>query len=161
METLYVTGDRLLDHACNQIYFGSGAFRQAADESPGLASRSEKRAFLEDYRGALDKIGRHGSAQAIHHLIEFYGFVAEASPAEVFDHIASIMTGPAVGENYQFESLGADMLVSLIRVYLADYRAIFEDASRRAQLVAVLETFSSVGWPDALKLLFELPDLLR
>jgi hypothetical protein len=51
--------------------------------------------------------------------------------------------------------------VALVRRYLADYRAIFEDQQRRARLVAVLELFSSVGWPDALKLLYELPDLLR
>jgi hypothetical protein len=161
MEALYVAGDRLLDHACNQFYFGSGAFRQSSEESPGVAAHSEKRAFLEDYRELLDQVGRHGSAQAIHHLIELYVFLAEASPAEVFDHIASILTGPAVAENYQFEALGAEILVSLVRVYLADYRAIFEDPARRAQLVAVLESFSSAGWPDALRLLYELPDLLR
>jgi hypothetical protein len=38
---------------------------------------------------------------------------------------------------------------------------IFEDAARRQTLVAVLELFSSAGWPEALKVLFELPDLLR
>jgi hypothetical protein len=161
MEALYVAGDRLLDHACNQFYFGSGAFRQSAEESPGVAAHSEKRAFLQDYREQLDQIGRHSSAQAIHHLIELYVFFAEASPVDVFDHIASILTGPAVAENYQFEALGAEVLVSLVRVYLADYRAIFEDPARRAQLVAVLESFSSAGWPDALRLLYELPDLLR
>jgi hypothetical protein len=32
---------------------------------------------------------------------------------------------------------------------------------RRQKLVEVLELFSSAGWPDALRLLFELPDLLR
>lgn len=161
MEALYVAGDRLLGHACNQFYFGSGAFRQSAEESQGVAADSEKRAFLQDYHEQLDQIGRHGSAQVIHHLIELYVFLAEASPADVFDHVASIITGPAVAENYQFESLGAEILVSLVRVYLADYRAIFEDPARRAQLVAVLETFSSAGWPDALRLLYELPDLLR
>jgi hypothetical protein len=109
----------------------------------------------------LDQIGRHGSAQAIHHLIELYLFLVEASPADVFDHIASILNGPAIAENYQFESLGAQLLVSLVRVYLADYRAIFDDPVRRTQLVGVLETFSSAGWPDALKLLYDLPDLLR
>jgi hypothetical protein len=116
---------------------------------------------LEDYRGALDAIGEHGSTRTIHHLIDLYVFLVEASPAEVFDHIAAILTGPGVTENYQFESLGADALVALVRVYLADYRSIFEDPDRRARLVTVLETFSAVGWPDALKLLYELPDLLR
>jgi hypothetical protein len=76
MEALYVAGDRLLDHACSQFYFGSGAFRQSAEESPGVAAHSEKRVFLEDYRELLDQIGRHGSAQTIHNLIQLYVFLS-------------------------------------------------------------------------------------
>jgi hypothetical protein len=161
MEALYIAGDRLLHHACNQIYFGSGAFRQSNDGSPCVVEATEKQRFLQDYRGVLDQIGRHGSARTIHHLIDLYVFLVEASPADVFDHITAILTGPGVTENYQFESLGADALVALVRVYLADYRSIFENPDRRTKLVAVLEIFSDVGWPDALKLLYELPDLLR
>jgi hypothetical protein len=52
-------------------------------------------------------------------------------------------------------------LVKLVRRYLADHRDIFEDIDRRAKLIDVLELFSAAGWPEALKLLFELPDLLR
>ena len=36
MEALYIAADHLLDHACNQLYFGSGAFRQSNDGSPGI-----------------------------------------------------------------------------------------------------------------------------
>lgn len=161
IEAMYIAGDQLLDHACNQLYFGSGAFRQSAEELSGIASGPEKQAFLDDYRDLLDQIGRHGSARTIHHLIQLYVFLAEASPADVFDRIASVLTVAAIAEDYQFEALGAEALVSLVRIYLADYRAIFEDPPRRAQLVAVLESFSSAGWPDALQLLYELPDLLR
>jgi hypothetical protein len=161
MEALYIAGDRLLDHTCNQLYFGSGAFRQSNDGSPGIVGAPEKQCFLQDYRAVLDEIGGHGSARTIHHLIDLYVFLVEASPPDVFDHIAAILTGPGVTENYQFESLGADALVALVRVYLADYRSIFENPDRRAKLVTVLEIFSAVGWPDALKLLYELPDLLR
>ncbi|RUL79929.1 ATP-binding protein [Dyella choica] len=160
-EALYIAGERLIGHACDELYFGSGAFRESAKEGPGVTSHSEMRSFLVDYRTELDVIGQHGAAQTIHHLIELYAFLVDASPGDVFDRVASILTGPALSENYQSEGLGAQVLVSLIRVYLADHREIFEDPSRRAQLIAVLESFSSEGWPDALKLLYELPDLLR
>ena len=79
----------------------------------------------------------------------------------VFDRIAALIVGPAAREGYQFESFGSTVLVKLIRRYLADHRAVFEDEHRRASLVKVLELFSSAGWPDALQLLYELPDLLR
>src|SRR6266850_1337803 len=39
-----------------------------------------------------------------------YVFLVEASTTHVFDHIAAILTGPGVTENYQSESLGADAL---------------------------------------------------
>jgi hypothetical protein len=116
---------------------------------------------LQDYASVLDQIGKKGSARTIHHLIDLCVFLVEAAPADVFDHIAGILTGPGVSEYYQFESLGAQALVALVRVYLADYRSIFEDPDRRARLVTVLEIFSAVGWPEAMKLLYELPDLLR
>ena len=35
------------------------------------------------------------------------------------------------------------------------------DDTRRAALVEILRLFSDVGWSDALKLLYDLPDLLR
>ena len=162
MEALYIAGERLLDQSCNQLYFGSGAFRPSNDEDGlGLVDVLGKQRFLADYRTILDQIGQNGRARTIHHLIDLYAYLADAAPDVVFDHIAAILIGPAIEEGYQLEALGAAALVALVRRYLADYRAVFEDEDRRARLVAVLELFSSVGWPDALKLLYELPDLLR
>jgi hypothetical protein len=90
-----------------------------------------------------------------------YGYLADAAPETVFDRLAELLVGPARREGYHFESLGSDALVRLVRRYLADHREVFEDAGRRARLVAVLELFSGAGWPKALELLYELPDLLR
>jgi hypothetical protein len=162
MEALYIAAERLLDQCCNQLYFASGAFRSSnEDEASGLVTVLAKQKFLIDYGSILDQIGRNGAARTVHHLIELYAHLADAAPDAIFDHIATILVGPAVKDSYHFEALGADALVGLVRRYLADYRAVFEDQQRRSRLVAVLELFSSVGWPDALKLLYELPDLLR
>lgn len=161
-ETLARAGDSLLEHACNQLYFGSGAFRSGNNEKPpGLATPDAMRLFLQEYLETLDVIGRSGTARTLHHLIELYDFIAAAAPETVFDRIAALIVGPAAREGYQFESFGSTVLVKLIRRYLADHRAVFEDEQRRASLVEVLELFSSAGWPDALQLLYELPDLLR
>jgi hypothetical protein len=162
MRALYVAGERLLDQCCNQLYFGSGAFPPSGQaDAPGLVDVSGKRRFLADYRAILDQIGQNGTARTIHHLIDLYAYLADAEPSAVFDAIAAILMGPALRNNYQFEALGADASVALIRRYLADYRVVFEDQDRRARLVCVLEVFSSVGLPEALKLLYELPDVLR
>jgi len=146
MEALYISAERLLDQSCSQLYFGSGAFRPSNNkDGPGLLDVSGKQRFLADTRTILDQMGQNGSARTIHHLIDIYAYLADAAPDVSFDHIAAILIGPAIEENYQFEALGADALVALVRRYLADYRAVFEDQKRRARLVAVLETFSSTG----------------
>jgi len=160
----YRVGEHLLDHAANQLYFGSGVFQgaQPSDEDErGLQTIDAKRDFLESYASVLIDIGEQGTPRTIYHLVELYEFLAEAAPDTVFDRVAAILVGAGKREGYQYESLGSEALVRLIRRYLADFRPVFEDKSRRTRLVEVLELFSSAGWPDALKLLYDLPDLLR
>lgn len=161
-QDLYLASDAMLHHVSNQFYFGSGAYQNSSrEDAPGLTTPEQKLSFLEEYKDTLDLVGAVGTPGTLHHLIELYAFLVEAAPEAVFDSVSDLVVGPASKEGYHFESLGADVLVSLIRHYLADYRSIFSDPERRSRLVAVLELFSNAGWPDALKLLFELPDLLR
>ena len=94
-------------------------------------------------------------------MVELYEFLAEGSPEVVFDRIAALLLGPAASDGYQFESLAEAALVRIVQMYLADYRSVFSDIGRRGQLVKVLELFSKAGAPEALRLLYELPDLLR
>ena len=79
----------------------------------------------------------------------------------MFDIVHEVLLGPAAREGYHHESLANSVVVRMIRRYIADHRSIFDDPARRARLVAILAVFSDVGWPDALKLMYDLPDLLR
>jgi len=162
-ERKYKAGLQLMEHSCNQLYFGSGAFRNGnADRSDeGLANDEQMREFLSEYEGILDRIALSGNAAVSYHLVELYEHLASAAPEHVFDKIADLVVGPAASDGYHYESLALDTVARLVRRYLADYRAVFDDTSRRACLVSVLELFSNAGWPEALKLLYELPDLLR
>ena len=160
---LYVAADNLIDQVCNQLYFGSGAFRSKGEgeSRPGLQTAADKQRFLADYATPLDAIAKHAQARTVHNLFALLSYLVEGDPTGVFERISKILLGPAAADGYQFEALGLDSLVKLVRRYLADHRDIFEDPNRRQTLVKVLEVFSSAGWPEALKLLFELPDLLR
>lgn len=158
---LYLAADHLINQVCNQLYFGSGAFRSNTDEEPGLPDIQSKQRFLANYAPILDLIATNAQSRTAHKLIELLAYLVEGDPTAVFDRTANVLLGSAAQDGYQFESLGLDRLVKLVRRYLADHRDIFEDRDRRQKLVKVLELFSSAGWPDALKLLFELPDLLR
>jgi hypothetical protein len=152
-----------LEHACNQIYFGSGAFehKAAGDERIGLEGVVAKKLFLKEYAPLLDRLAQTGVPSVVHNLLELYGHVADADPGTVFDRIAAMLVGPAADQGYQFESMASEELVKLVRRYLADYRAEFEDSSRREYLVKTLEVFAKAGSPDAMRLLYDLPDLLR
>ncbi|WP_163870644.1 ATP-binding protein [Myxococcus eversor] len=155
-------GARILEHACSQLYFGSGAVRtEGQEEQPGLTNAKAMRLFLRDFGPTLKRIGQAGTPRTLHYLVELYDYLSDASPGEVFDRLADILVGPAIREGYHLERMASDVLVSLVRRNLADHRAIFEGSARRNRLVEVLDVFSRAGWPEAMNLLYELPDILR
>jgi hypothetical protein len=159
---LYRKAAQQLEHAVNQLYFGSGAAAAAHDNAGGvLSDRGEKQEFIAEYGAVLQEIGDTGISSIVYHLVELYEFLADASPELVFDRIAVMLLGPAAVDGFQFESLAETALVRLVQTYLADYRSVFAKHARREQLVKVLELFSTAGAPEALRLLYELPDLLR
>lgn len=157
----YRAAELVTNHLTNQLYFGSGAYVDKQEKVVGLTSTDAMRRFLEDYRPMLMLLAASHEPSTHHHLVELYEFLIPGHPASVFDALHGLLTGPAAREGYHHESLAAPVIVRMITRYIADHRSIFEDDKRRSSLVEILRLFSDVGWPDALKLLYELPDLLR
>jgi hypothetical protein len=91
------------------------------------------------------------------------GYLIPGNPVTVFESVYQILLGRGRGreEGYHFESLGNTAVVHIVQRYIADHRNFFEDEGRRARLVKILRLFSESGWAEALKLLYELPELLR
>jgi len=157
----YRATEKVIHHAMNQLYFGSGAYTGGGGGGPGLPDAGAMARFLTDYADVLALLGRAREPATLHHLIELYEFLVPGDPVMVFEAIHAILLGRGEEEGYHHESLANTAVVRIVQRYIADHRAIFEDESRRARLVAILRLFSEVGWPDALKLLYDLPDLLR
>ncbi|WP_245418681.1 ATP-binding protein [Mesorhizobium sp. WSM3864] len=157
----YRAAESVIGHLMNQLYFGSGAYASSRAATVGLTSNHTMRLFLVDYRPMLALLAASHEPATHHHLVELYEFLIPADPSGVFDALHALLTGPAAREGYHHESLAAPVIVRMITRYIADHRSIFEDETRRAALVETLRLFSDVGWSDALKLLYELPDLLR
>lgn len=153
---------RLLDHACNELYFASGAFKRSdQDEDRGLQTLGQKRTFLVEVEPTLRRIGDVGTPHTIHHLLELLEFLVPADPGRVFDLMAHALLEGGKRQGYQFESLGSKVFVELVGVFLADHRELFEDEKRRRRLVDCLDVFIEAGWPAARRLLYQLPELLR
>lgn len=157
----YSAAEHVIHHVMNQLYFGAGARAEVKEDGPGLNNASTKARFLADYADILALLRRSREPATQHHLIELYEHLITGDPVAVFTAIHAILTGPGAEEGYQFESLGSAAVVKVVKRYIADHRGIFEDPERRAKLVQILQLFSEVGWTDAIRLLYELPDLLR
>ena len=157
----YRAAEMVINHAMNQIYFGSGANAADRAEGTGLPDAAAMVRFLIDYASILSLFARSREPATLHHLIELYEFLIPSDPVKVFEAIHSILLGRGEEEGYHHESLGNTAVVGIVQRYIADHRSIFEDEGRRTKLVAILRLFSEAGWPDALNLLYDLPDLLR
>lgn len=157
----YSAAEHVIYHAMNQLYFGAGARAEEKEDGPGLNDIPAKARFLADYAEILALLQQSREPGTLHHLIELYVHLIPGDPVAVFMAIHAILTGIGAEEGYQFESLGSTAVVKLVKRYIADHRGIFDDPARRAMLVEILQMFSEVGWTDALRLLYDLPDLLR
>ena len=153
---------RIIDTACNQLYFSSGAFQHAnqQDARPPMTVQGAQ-TFFSEIAATLRRIGEHGGPHTVYCLIQLLEHLVEADPAGVFDVIAfAVLNGGRRG-GYEFDSLGADLLVKLVGRYLADHKEVFDDPQRRTALVDTLETFVAAGWPAVRRLLYRLPELLQ
>ena len=157
----YSAAERVIHHAMMQLYFGAGARAEDKEDGPGLNNPDTKSRFLADYAAILGLLQQSREPGTLHYLIELYEHLIPGDPVAVFTALHAILTGVGAEEGYHYESLGSTAVVKVVKRYIADHRAIFEDPARRAMLVEILQLFSEVGWTDALRLLYDLPDLLR
>lgn len=146
----------LVDKAAMQLYFAT----ERATGGSGLDDAACA-VFLNEVSPTLELIGRQPNAHTIYQLLQLIEVLAPQDPIKAFDLTAhAIRTGGSKG-GYQFEALGAELMVRLVSGFLADNKEIFEDESRRQALVDCLEIFMEAGWTSARKLLYRLPELLQ
>lgn len=149
---------RLIDTACMQLLFAAGA-RNGSYEQSGLDHTGLSR-FLNQTEDLLMRIGDYAAPHTIYHLLELLEGLVLVDPERVFDLVAhALRRGTRSG--FQYESMGIDLLVKLIGVFLADHKEVFEDEGRRRRLIDSLEILMEAGWPSARRLLYRLPELIQ
>ena len=152
---------KLVDHACSQIFFASGAFKSNHDEDRGIPPGDARLKFLDEVETTIRRIGDVGTPHTIYYLLQLLEYLLPTDPSRVFELSAHALLRGGRQFGYQYESLGADLLVRMVGQCLADYREIFEVPKRRQLLIECLETFLAAGWPAARRLLYRLPELLQ
>lgn len=151
---------QVLDAVCRELYFASGARRNAQDTEL-LIGDEGLRLFFDEVAAILEIIGNNATPHTIYYLLQLMEFLLPVDAVRAFDLTAHALRSGGQKNGYQFESLGADLLVKLIGVFLADYKQLFDDKGRRDALIECLEIFLNAGWPAARRLLYRLPDLLQ
>ncbi|RKE94301.1 hypothetical protein C8N30_3424 [Sulfitobacter guttiformis] len=151
---------KLLDTACMQIYFSVGASDSKTAQDQTI-SKNKLGLFFEEITPVLEQIGDHATPHTIYYLLQLLEYLLPVDPARSFDLIARALKGGGRQSGYQYESMGADLLVRLLGIFLADHKELFESDVRRAALIDCLEIFMDAGWPSARRLLYRLPELIQ
>lgn len=151
-----------LEYACASLFYGSGAHdeKNLVRASP-IVTDAGKRKFADDVQQMLKRIGDIAIPHTVYELVKILNFLLPGNPALCFDLFSHALTTSGQKHGFQGESLGVDMLVTIVSRCLADYDHIFDDRKRREKLVVILDIFIEAGWPNALRLLYRLPDSLR
>jgi hypothetical protein len=149
----------LIDIAGNEMYFATGAAAGQRDSDPGLGHAGLD-VFFRENADLLMRIGEYAPPHTTYYLLQLVERLVDVDPAGAFDLAANSLRGGR-RSGYENDSLGVDLLVRLVGMFLADHKSIFEVPERRAALVDCLEIFLEAGWPAARRLLYRLPELIQ
>jgi hypothetical protein len=155
---------RLLNESANQLYFGSGAYDLSKSENLKYDARGQKirRRFLSEYLPSLQLLARVSYPAITHPILEIVESMIDDEPELLLQLVFDAMQEGGAKGGYQFESLGADLIVKIARKYLADYTSLLASSPKnRGSLLDVLNIFADTGWAEAKKLVYELPEAMR
>jgi len=154
----------LADTVVDQLYFASGAFEERRTAAPELQGQAESdspasRAFFDLAMPLLDQLARVHHPRITHRLVETLAHLTEHDPKRV---LLAVHHAVPPGQDYAYEPLAVDLIVRLVRRYLADYRGLVTtDEESLTALRELIEVFVRAGWPQAITLAYELPDAFR
>ena len=152
---------RLIDRFSLELYFASGAYDEKHPPNFIKLPTQRSKRFYEETSDILDELTEIKFASVVHHLLQILEFFIPVDPEGVFLRIGKVVHAGQEG-GYQYEFMGADLLVRIVERYLAEYRALLQrDDSCRQTLIDVLDVFVQAGWPSARRLTYRLEEIFR
>lgn len=147
----------LLNEVSQRLHFATGNYHgnvQQIELSPQLVR------FYQETKPIVSLLANAIVAPIAHHLIQMLEMFIQIDPAGVFEQIAQAVRSAQRG-GYSDERMAAELIVRIVELYLADYRAIFTDRARLDDLMDCLDVFARAGWPAAQELTFRLGEIWR
>jgi hypothetical protein len=146
-----------------ELYVASGAFAmrtpvQPRQEPPPPAIRQR---LYREASGLLGEFVQVEHVPAAYHIVETLESFIPDDPRGAFLRICTVVKRSAP-RGYARDYLAAELVVGIIRRYLADYRSLLrDDIDCRRVLVEILDLFIDAGWPNARQLTYGLEDIFR
>src|SRR5271166_5285191 len=142
-----------------RFFFAFGAFDLQHNQSDEALNREQRKRFLKESESILDKLASTGISNVAYHLAGTLESLLEFDPEGVFLRLHHVIVSAKSG-GFEFESLAAQLVVRVVKLFLAEYRDLLRDSGEcRAALVEILDTF--VGWPAAQRLTYDLEEIFR
>jgi hypothetical protein len=146
----------------DQLYFASGVFHVGQSSSDERhADEAQRERLYREAHGLLVDLTTLGEPHAMHRLIQMLEGCIDFDAAEVFLLIAQAVQSSAAW-GYQFESMGEELIVGIVKRYVTDHRELFRDRPELEYALAdILDLFVEAGWPGARRLVYGLPEIFR
>lgn len=155
---------QLAESIAMQLYFASGAFdaeRSEKGEVVDILDTERRRRFLEEAGPLIEKLADLGLANIAHLLVKTLQSLVPLDPSAVFVHVGRVVFAGRQ-DYFEYESLAAKLIASLVERYLAEFRVIFRDnPGHQGTLLEILDTFVKAGWPSAHRLTYRLEEMFR
>lgn len=151
----------LMERFSLALYFASGAYDEKHPPEFIKPLTSQSKRFYKEAGDILDELTEVKFANVVHQLLQTLEFFIPLDPKGVFLRIGKVVHAGQEG-GYQYESLGADLLVRIVERYLAEHRVLLQqDDTCRQTLINVLDVFVQAGWPSARGLTYRLEEIFR
>lgn len=148
----------ILHLEAEQVYFGSGAHDagnpERDDAGGGPSALAVGARFLDEMAPTLSALATVPYPALTHSLLETLETFIAADPKLAFRLATETFMQSDRSGGYHFESMGKDLFLKIAHRYLADYGGRLDS---QPELVRSLDELADAGWPDALRLVYELP----
>jgi hypothetical protein len=152
---------KLTNVIVGEMYFAAGAHQPGRESLPALITRPEQTRFYGEADGVFDDLASIGAPSLAHHLMETLEMYIDTDPGGVFLRMAATIRAGKRWE-YEYEQLAQDVVLRVVRRYLADKRALLQnDNDCQRALREILETFIEAGWPAAQQLAYRIDEIHR
>lgn len=159
--TQFADVERLLVTCSTELYYASGAFQENRYGLTPELTTPEQRELYPALAPSWDLLAEIGSPNLVHHLVQTLEMYVPLDPARVFLLIVQAALAGRLW-SYHFEDQAVELVVRIIRTYIAEHRSIFEknpDCLR--MLREVLDLFITAGWPSARIVAYRVDEIFR